>query len=115
MTEKNTFGEYVFEDWVCEPIRKQIRDFWGCFGRTSKDWLKAEKAPYNFNGYPKRGQRVIVLKRIVVLGHDLYEKKEGRFLYAWNNIGRLIHDDGSWSMVSSCDTFLINGKEASCH
>jgi hypothetical protein len=105
-----SFGDYEFEYWVCEPVRKQIRDFWGCFGRTHKDWLESETAPYNFNGYPKRGQRVMVLKQVDVLGNKLYTAKTGRFIYCWNNIGRIIMDDGTWDMVSSCDKFYVDGR-----
>ncbi len=103
MKTVNTFGNYKFDEWVCEDVRKQIRNFWGCFGRNYKDWLK------NFENekkeFPKYGENVTVLKRKEVLGHTLYEKYEGRFIFAWNNIGRIIDKNGKIGYVSTCDTF----------
>lgn len=95
--KNNTFGEYVFEDWVCDEVRKQIIDFWGCFGRTYKDWLDNSNHTYNQNK-PKYGENVVVLR-----GNELIV---GRYIHAWNNMGRVIKKDGSYRVVSTCDKFL---------
>ena len=101
---KNTFGDYIFDDWVCQEMRDQIRQFWGSFGRTYKDWL--ENAKQN-TGCPEYGQYCYVLDEVRVLGHVLYSLKKGWFIHAWNNMGRLIDADGKIYYVSSCDTFFI--------
>ena len=103
--KEDTFGDYQFEKWIPYEVRKQIKEFWGCFGRTHKEWLK--NAETNKCGLPSYGEHVIVLKEEIILGHTLYKKNEGRFIFAWNNMGRLIDDEGNIFYVSSCDKFLI--------
>ncbi len=100
----NTFGDYKFDDWVCEDVRRQIREFWGCFGRTYKDWLESSNSPYNKANAPEYGKFVCVIKRNEII--------KGRYIHAWNNIGRLILDDGTARMVSTCDTFLDKAPSA---
>ena len=72
-------------------------------GRTYKDWLK--NAEQEKERLPKHGEHVVVLEAVNVLGHHLYRKKQGKFIFAWNNIGRLIDKDGNSFMVSTRDIF----------
>ena len=97
----NTFGDYKFDDWVCEEVRIQIISFWGCFGRTYKDWLKDTNIR---NNEPNYGQFVCVIKRDGIV--------KGRYIHCWNNVGRLISDTGKVSFVSTCDTFLDKAPSA---
>lgn len=103
MREENTFKDYNFDDWVCEDVRNQIREFWGCWGRTPKDWLANANTQYNSNE-PKYGQYVVVIKRNSII--------KGRYIHAWNNMGRVISDNGDAHCVSTCDTFLDKAPSA---
>jgi len=101
----NTFGDYEFPEWVNDDVKKSITDFWGCFGRTYKDWLESFKfderencyhKKYSGFGHPKMGELVAYRFRngdIVI----------GRYIHAWNNIGRLIDSDGKTHYPSTCD------------
>ncbi len=99
----NTFGDYKFDDWVTEDVRNQIKEFWGCFGRTYKDWLANANTEYNGNE-PKYGQYVVVIKRNTII--------KGRYIHCWNNMGRVIADYGAVGYVSTCDTFLDKAPSA---
>jgi len=96
---ENTFGKYKFPNWVSVKVAQQIMDFWGCFGRTYKDWL--ENSPDNL---PNMGDEVVFFRR--KCGTDLYERLEGKFIHTWNNMGRIILSDGTDKMVSSCDEWI---------
>jgi hypothetical protein len=118
--KENTFGDYEFEAWVPEEIREQIRNFWGQMGRTHEDWFKngtddisdlCYHGP-NPNGFrnPPMGARAIYLQKDYALtkqtGQEVFKKVEGRYIHAWNNMGRLVHDDGTRTVVSSCDMWV---------
>ena len=93
---KNTFGVYKFDDWVPKDVRESIIDFWGCMGRTYKDWLQnSQQNAREFCthircagfGNPQLGEWVCYHLRdgsFVI----------GRYIHAWNNIGRLIDESG---------------------
>jgi hypothetical protein len=113
--EKNTFGEYDFPDWVPEHTRQIIREFWGCFGRTYKDWLNSPSeqgvretcshgpGPNGF-GIPPNGATAFFFLK--VYGTEQYRRVEGRYLHRWNNMGSLISKDGEDHTVSSCDQWV---------
>ena len=106
MTNKtNTFGNYNFPAWVPEDVRNSIVSFWGVFGRTHKDWLEdAERGAqdncyhrmYSGFGNPRLGDLV---------AYSLSDGKIviGRYIHAWNNIGRLVDKEGGVHCPSSCD------------
>lgn len=79
-----TWSNFRFAEWVPESVQEEIKDFW-CekWGRGPSAWLESAER----NKSPLIGDRVKV--------HN-FDGKEvaGRFVYAWNNIGRLISDDG---------------------
>lgn len=116
--EVNTFGNYQFEEWVPENERESIRAFWGWAGRTYKDWLANNKCQENepffgSNGFgnPPNGARAIYYvtdyEASDLPEKRLYKKVRGRYLHAWNNMGRLIEDNGKVHCVSSCDNWTI--------
>lgn len=81
--------------WVPPEVRHQVADFWGpkC-GRKPKDY--AESILRYPDEIPAFGERV----RLRVSGSRWVE---GRYVHAWNNIGRVVRDDGSVGVVSICD------------
>lgn len=112
--QKNTFGNYHFNEWVPEHTRDMIRNFWGQMGRTYKDWLDNVKiseremchhgvGPNGF-GNPPNGATVIYCFR--ELGSDEYKQIKGKYLHRWNNMGSLIDEDGKDHTVSSCDMWV---------
>jgi hypothetical protein len=70
-------------DFVPNEVRKQIEEFWSR-NRTIDDWKKNAE----LNAMPELGQRV----RMLSVGRET-RVVEGRFVHAWNNIGRIITDD----------------------
>jgi hypothetical protein len=120
--KQDQFGEYHFEDWVPEPIREQIVRFWGIWGRNYESWLEngrldqAECSHHgpNPNGFknPPLGARVIYMvkdydaQKRAGRSERLYRSVEGRYIHAWNNMGRLVLDDGTYIVVSSCDIWV---------
>jgi hypothetical protein len=114
--DKNTFGNYNFEEWVPLDIQGQIREFWGWAGRTHKDWLsnntyEKEHHFYGANGFglPPNGSLAIFFLREKLGEEYIYKRFEGRYLHAWNNIGRLVleeHERGEYKVVSSCDAWI---------
>lgn len=122
MSEKiNTFGDYEFEDWVPEKLREHIRDFWGQMGRTSDDWIRdmcngvsdvCYYIPQQGFKTPPTGARVIYLikdydaEKRAGRSERLYRAIEGRYIHAWNNMGRVVHEDGTYTVVSSCDKWV---------
>jgi hypothetical protein len=53
---------------------------------------------------PPNGARCIFLRRIA--GEENYERSVGRYIHAWNNMGRLVLDDGTVLVVSTCDMWV---------
>ena len=83
------WDDYIFPDWVPIKIRDQIKSFWseGC-GRSPHDWaMSAEE-----NAAPQIGEKVFS----IIFGRCV----EGRYIHAWNNIGRIIEEDGSHAVCS---------------
>lgn len=119
--DKNTFGDYKFEDWVPEKTRELIRNFWGQMGRTYKDWLEncLEQNTREFcqhgpgpNGFgmPPYGATaeyfVYDYESSKKLGVDLFKAIEGRYIHRWNNMGSLVDKNGEPHCVSTCDRWV---------
>lgn len=105
--KNNTFGNYQFPSWVCVEVAQQIMNFWGQMGRDHKDWLDNAEIE---KGLPKLGEEVICFSR--AYRSDDYEKIEGKFIHAWNNMGRIVKPDNTYSCVSSCDYFISKPSKA---
>lgn len=83
----------VWPEWVPVEVRTQIAAFWGCFGRRPRDYVEQHRT--NYANAPCFGERVR-LRRLF----DGFV--EGRYVHAWNNIGRVVRDDGVVECVSTC-------------
>lgn len=75
--------------WVPEQIRRQVEHFWSG-SRGSQDWIVNAKA----NNAPEFWS-VISLRRL----SDDQPCDPGRFVFCWNNIGRIVHEDGTFDYV----------------
>lgn len=91
------WNNFIWPDWVLPEIKEEIVDFWKeSWGRGPAEWHEnavRSKAP-------KFGARVKVED---FSGHAT----DGRFIFAWNNIGRLVGDDGKIKYVG-VHPFLIS-------
>ena len=118
MTE-NTFGNYEFEDWIPETTRVLIREFWGCFGRTYKDWIESNCGYSEFsihgpgpNGFrlPKTGMMADFIltdyEASKKMNRPLYKIIRGRYIHHWNNVGSIVDEFGEPHHVSSCDRWV---------
>lgn len=104
---------YNFDSWVPKEVRQQLIDFWGIFGRTTQDWLNCSKTEESEQCYyieaqgfrhPPYGAKVeYILKNYKNTGETKFIK--GKYIHAWNNMGRLITDDGV-ICVSTCDRWV---------
>lgn len=88
-----SWTEFIWPDWVPTTVRRQIMDFWDDFGRGPGAYAEGCSSPYN--NVPDFGERV-------VLGSYKSDPFQGRYVHAWNNMGRLVLDDGSYRVVSTC-------------
>lgn len=93
MKVATTWEEFVWPEWVPLDVRASIESFWSSeSGRSPREWL--ENAIHN--GAPEMGS--------VVEGPNGFGPNAptttGRFVFCWNNICRLVHDDGTFSYSS---------------
>ena len=84
--------DFEWPEWVPEGIRTSVESFWSeSAGRGPRSWI----ADMKDQGGPKFGS----VATCRALGAE--EKMvTGRFVHCWNNIGRVVHDDGSFDYVS---------------
>lgn len=83
-----TWDAYEFPEWIPEPLRESIRQFW-CeeWGRGPRAWL--ESAENENNHHPPLG----ALVECRAIGRE--ELHRGRWVPAWNNLGRCVKPDGT--------------------
>lgn len=87
-----TWAEFEWPDWVPEKFRSQIESFWlEDWGRSPKAWAQSMLS----NSAPPTGERCDV--DLLGVGGPIVN---GRFLFCWNNIGRVELEDGSWKACS---------------
>jgi protein gp37 len=88
-----TWADWAWPDWVPAEVRKHVEGFWGADqGRTPRDWIR----DMHQQGAPAFGSTV-------TLGDGFgpnAPKVTGRFVHAWNNIARLVRDDGTFAYTS---------------
>lgn len=90
------WDDYAWEDWIPLSTREHIEKFWGPkMGRGPYEWLR----DHVNQGMPRTGSRVTVERE--PLGWGSVDKMTppgagvtGRYVHCWNNIGRLITDEG---------------------
>jgi hypothetical protein len=87
-----TWSNFFWPGWVPVPVAAEIQSFWSeQWGRGPAEWY--ENAIQNKAAL--FGERVRV--------HGLCSEEEfltGRIIFAWNNIGRLLCDDGTVRCVA---------------
>lgn len=79
-------------DWVPQEVRAQIVSFWGTasFGRGPKDYEEQHRT--NYANAPEFGAAVELLWD----GRGKARPDvQGRYVHAWNNIGRMVAADGT--------------------
>jgi hypothetical protein len=88
-----TWAAFPWPEWIPEPTRKQIEDFWReNWGRGPRAWLR----DHVVQGMPDTGER-ITTEDLCTLERDKEGRRPnitGRYIHAWNNVGRLLLDDG---------------------
>lgn len=90
-----TWAQLVWPEWVPPKVRQEVADFWSeNFGRSPADWLRSVDDPYN-GPFPRFGD---VAEMYDVGPGD--RRVVGRYVHCWNNIGRLIGDEGAVHVVS---------------
>jgi hypothetical protein len=98
----STWAEFPWPAWIPEETRKEIERFWNPeAGRAPQDWLLACADRYNH--HPALGARV----ECQSLSQSRLPLMRGRWVPAWNNIGRVVLDDGTVGMSSTCGIRLL--------
>ena len=81
-----TWAEWTWPDWVPARVREEIESFWGAGqGRSPRDWIR----DMHHQGAPPHG---VTLRMDDGFGPNP-RQVTGRYVHAWNNIGRLVLDD----------------------
>lgn len=81
-----TWAEWTWPDWVPQTVREHVEDFWGVDqGHSPADWI------HNMHeqGAPAFGATLAMDDGF---GRDP-RQIVGRYVHAWNNIGRLVLDN----------------------
>src|SRR6266487_2442039 len=73
--------------WVPDAIRREVERFWA---GNDQDWTENAKV----NNAPEMGS-IVSLRKLCC-----EELVEGRFVFAWNNIGRVVYEDGTFEYVA---------------
>jgi protein gp37 len=89
-----SWSEYRWDDWVPTELRRTIETFWSpAMGRGPRAWMRDHSA----QAVPRTGARVRCA--VGASGWAMVDKMAtvgvtGRYVHCWNNIGRVITDDG---------------------
>ncbi len=88
-----TWAEWTWPAWVPTGIREPVEKFWmERWGRGPHAWMRN----MHEQGAPAFGATVTLDDGF---GPNA-SKITGRYVHAWNNIGRIVHDDGTFSYTS---------------
>ncbi len=96
-----SWQHFKWPDWVPFEVRSEIEGFWAeSVGRGPKEWIQnmLEREA------PPTGE-VLTLPSLVE-----HERVTGRFIHAWNNIGRIITADGAIRCVCHAEGDLLSMK-----
>ena len=80
-----TWDEWLWPDWVPQETRDEIREFWSWGGRKPIDYIESAEE----RDSPPLGAR-LRQRQLFSKGTEI----SGRWVHCWNNIGRLVGDDG---------------------
>ena len=99
----DSWDHFEWPEWVPNQQREHIANFWGkpC-GRSPKHWAEDHHSQWA----PETGS-IVGVKEIsksgigwVCKASDPEAEIVGKFVHAWNNMGRVITDDGTTHVVS---------------
>ena len=90
-----TWSDFRWPEWVPTEQRKQIADFWSAsYGRSPDEWNRDNVIQHT----PRTGEVVGVDRTEgiawVCVPESPHAKATGRWLHSWNNMGRVILEDG---------------------
>lgn len=103
--EAKSWDGFPWPDWVPPEVRKEIERFWSpAQKRTPGEWLKSAESPYSYS--PPFGE-------LTTLPGDRGRPVTGRWIHCWNSMGRLVHEDGSYTVASGNPSRKQGG--ALCH
>lgn len=94
-TPPKTWAEVVWPEWVPAEVREQIASFWAESSGRSPGHYQASIRGNCYDDIPNFGTRGRFHR---VCTRDQWV--EGRYIHAWNNIGRVVLDDGTYECVS---------------
>lgn len=84
----DTWTGYPWPEWIPHSVRTAIEKFWSpSFARGPAQWLRSAVG----NGAPPLGTVVTLPNGF----HAHATLTTGRYVHAWNNIGRIVRDDGT--------------------
>lgn len=87
------WDSFCWPDWVPPKVRAEVEDFWRLeWGRGPTAWLSGAI----YNGQPPLGARASF--RAISRGEPLVT---GRFVPAWNNLGRVVDEQDTTHIVST--------------
>ncbi|MFG2412330.1 DUF5131 family protein [Streptomyces goshikiensis] len=88
-----SWADWTWPEWIPASVREAVEGFWGADQyRTPRDWMRN----MHEQQAPAFGARVTTDDGF---GPDP-KQVTGRYVHAWNNIGRLIRDDGTVAYTS---------------
>lgn len=97
-----TWAEFSWPDWIPLEVRRPIEDFWSeKWGRGPHKWAECAEE----RCAPPLGT---VVERPELSGKS---RASGRYVHAWNNIGRVVLEDGTFRYVS-IDSSCHSGQRA---
>lgn len=87
-----TWAAFAWPDWVPESVRREIESFWSeDLGRGPAAW--EENARDRYNHSLPLGTPVLAVDRGLWFS--------GRFVHAWNNMGRVVRCTGKVDYVAT--------------
>ncbi len=96
------WADFPWPDWIPLPTRDQIESFWSeDYGRGPRAWLR----DHVIQGMPDTGE-TITTEDLNTLARDEKGRRPnitGRYIHAWNNVGRLLREDGQ--VVFACASY----------
>lgn len=94
-----TWDGFPWPEWIPAEQRKQIEEFWSvAWGGGPRAWLRdheVQKMPYT-------GERITTADIFGRARDEIGNPVDvtGRYIHAWNNMGRLMLEDGTVKTVS---------------
>jgi hypothetical protein len=94
-----TWADWGWPEWVPIKVREQIEDFWrDSLGRGPEAWLRNSRE----QGAPVHGETVTLPDGF----RSDAPMTTGRYVHAWNNVGRLVRDDGTFAYTHFSPSLL---------